>query len=111
MNNKIKEMAKKMNGCSDNDNCKRCRKASKDLFNDESCAYIDFATALYEAGYRKQSDTVREFAEKAFRVLKKLEAGYKPDSKSPCDIQPNNVFTVINIELNELAAEYGVEVE
>jgi len=66
---------------------------------------------LYAAGYRKQSDTIREFAEKAFRVLKKLEAGYKPDSKSPCDIQPNNVFTVINIELNELAAEYGVEVE
>ena len=41
MNEEIKEMAKKMNGCSDNDNCKRCRKASKDLFNDESCAYID----------------------------------------------------------------------
>ena len=69
------------------------------------------ANHLYEAGYRKQSDVAREFAEKAFRVLKKLEAGYKPDSKSPCDIQPNNVFTVINIELNELAAEYGVEVE
>ena len=70
----------------------------------------DIATALHEATYRKQGDTVKEFAEKAFRVLKKLEAGYKPDSKSPCDIQPNNVFTVINIELNELATEYGVGV-
>jgi len=26
----------------------------------------EIATALYNAGYRKQSDTIREFAEKAF---------------------------------------------
>lgn len=57
------------------------------------------ASALYDAGYRKQRDTVREFVER----LKKNEH---------CCQEGNIVYWVIDVDdIAEVAAEYGAEVE
>ena len=65
------------------------------------------AQGLYTAGYRKQSDVVKEFAEGVKALLNKYEyrshtdgvSFYQMNAESFCD------------ELNELAAEFGAEVE
>ena len=73
---------------------------------------------LYAAGYRKQSDTIREFAEKLEKRLKErldnakglfgkfkgTEAGYTYAGEA---VGYDKAITVIKF----LAAEYGVEVE
>ena len=57
--------------------------------------YYGFCEHLYNAGYRKQSDTVREFVEK-------LENA---------NCEGNGILIVSEKTLNELAKEYGAEVE
>ena len=56
---------------------------------------------LYAAGYRKQSDTIREFANK----LKALpNRDYAHSYQLGC-------LVLSDKDINELAVEYGVEVE
>lgn len=65
------------------------------------------AKALYAAGYRKQSDTAMEIVKRLKELLHKHEYRsqidgvpfYQMNAESFCD------------EINELAAEYGVEVD
>lgn len=57
-----------------------------------------FATLLLEAGYRKQSDTVREFVERLKSEYLSKEGDF--------------VYWVIDVDdIAKVAAEYGVEVE
>ena len=59
--------------------------------------YYGFCEKLYDAGYRKQDDTVREFVER----LKKNEH---------CCQEGNIVYWVIDVDdITEIAKEYGVE--
>lgn len=62
-----------------------------------------FAEKLYDAGYRKQSDTVKEF------VCKVLQIG----SKRPLCLfnEYKEGYTDCLDQIKELAAQYGVEVE
>lgn len=81
------------------ENCNR-KKTSK-------CTYYSFAKRYTIKGYRKQSDTAREIVERLKELLHKHEYRnerdgvpfYQMDAESFCD------------EINDLAAEYGVEVE
>lgn len=57
-----------------------------------------FATLLLEAGYRKQSDTVREFVERLKNEYLSKEGNF--------------VYWVIDVDdIAKIAKEYGVEVE
>ena len=58
--------------------------------------YYGFCEKLYDAGYRKQSDTVREFVEKL---------------KNECLSKEGNfVYWVIDVDdIAKVAKEYGVE--
>ena len=60
----------------------------------QSCK--ELAVPLVNAGYRKQSETVREF-------VRKLKSDYDNDK--------GNLYVISEERLNELAAQYGVEVE
>ena len=62
-----------------------------------------FAEKLYAAGYRKQSDTVKEF------VCKVLQIG----SKRPLCLfnEYKEGYTDCLDQIKELAAQYGVEVD
>ena len=73
---------------------------SKCGYNDErDCKALKFGQKFYDAGYRKQSDTVREFVER----LKKVEH---------CCQEGDFVYCVIDVDdIVEVAKEYGVEVE
>ena len=63
---------------------------------------------LYTAGYRKQSDTVREFVEK----LKFLYAERQKEYTNWDGNKINAVTTEwLNVDIDELVKEYGVEVE
>lgn len=71
------------------------------------CRVLVHCEGLQYAGYRKQSDTVREFVERLKELLHKHEhrnqtdgvSFYQMNAESFCD------------EINELAAQYGAEVE
>ena len=70
--NDIEKMARRMNRCDliPEKTCKDCLSESRKLFgNKENCALIEYATALTNAGYRKQSDTVKEFAKAIARIF------------------------------------------
>lgn len=78
----------------------------------------EIATALYNAGYRKQSDTVKEFTEKLEKRLKerldnakglfgKFKGTEAGDTYAGEAVGYDKAITVIKF----LAAEYGVEVE
>ena len=59
--------------------------------------YYGFCEKLYDAGYRKQSDTVREFVEKLKSEYLSKEGDY--------------VYWVIDVDdIAKIAKEYGVEV-
>lgn len=72
--------------------------------NDIDHSAEDSATALYEAGYRKQSDTVREFAEKLTLAIhdKEYKAGFSAHMLWAAD--------AVKI-VTGLAEKYGAEVE
>lgn len=60
--------------------------------------YYGFCEHLYDAGYRKQSDTVREFVEKLKSEYLSKEGDF--------------VYWVIDVDdIAKIAKEYGVEVE
>ena len=68
---KLAEVIKKVN-CDNNCDHDKNEETNGccDLFD---CCIQNIATALYKAGYRKQSDTVKEFAEKLREKLNSLE--------------------------------------
>ena len=65
--------------------------------------YYGFCENLYDAGYRKQSDTVREFVEKVLKI----------GSKRPlCLFNEYGEGYIDCIEnIKKIAKEYGAEVE
>lgn len=89
-NNQIEQMAKDMffNTFCPHDLCENC-------YFKEKCRQRTFAKNLVNQGYRKQSDTVREFVQKL---------------KSDFDNDKGNLYVISEERLNELAKEYGVEV-
>ena len=59
MNENVIKMARLIGGCKDI-TCEDCLSRRKKLFGDNKCALIEYAEVLDKAGYRKQSDTVKE---------------------------------------------------
>ena len=65
---------------------------------DDDDHFHRMANALYDAGYRKQGDTVREFAERLKNEYLSKEGDF--------------VYWVIDVDdIAKVAKEYGVEVE
>lgn len=90
----IEEMAKQMCGAIDNPCIHDCTPA---------CGAREYAKRCFKAGYRKQSDVVREFAEKLKEKFNGYEATYyNGNEESWHDLQQ---------EIDELAAEFGAEVK
>jgi hypothetical protein len=76
-------------------------------FAHKSDHFERLAGELYNAGYRKQSDTIREFAEKLNAAL----AEYEPRIKGSYGVAETVGLNVAKRKLEKLATEYGVEVE
>lgn len=72
-------------------------------FETKKEATIAWNRRIIPAGYRKQSDTVKEFAERLEERLGNIKANYDICSSSPCKVTPYNVFTVIKATVDELA--------
>ena len=77
---------------------KRCRTLQEDYMQNK------YAEGIYKAGYRKQSDVIKEFVEKV-----KDKFFYELDSER--SINPVSIYRFTDKEIDELAAEFGVEVE
>jgi len=82
----------------------------------EECADFE-AMALYNAGYRKQSDTVKEFAEKLKKECHKVIAhndkamdnrGMTDEVWYICNGQNDGLDFVLK-KMNDLAEQYGKE--
>lgn len=72
---------------------------------DDECSLCRQATALHKAGYRKQSETVKEFAEKLTKAFYELEQdNYKAGRKE-------SAFGVMCAGhlVYEIATEFGKE--
>ena len=106
MKENVIKMARLMVGCKDR-TCEDCLSQSKKLFGDNKCALIEYAEVLDKAGYRKQSDTVKEFAEKVKFGM--AQFGYYFCGSNGVeyfgDIQVNDFTKMIN----NLAEQYGKE--
>ena len=97
MNKEIKEMAEILLKASEKFYATKC---------DKECADYE-ALILHEAGYRKQSDTIKEFVEKLLEnishyIMKDFEDGV-PYYGADCE--------QIDDKIKWLATEYGAEVE
>lgn len=77
---------------------KRCRTLQEDYMQNK------YAEGIYKAGYRKQSDVIKEFVEKV-----KDKFFYELDSER--SINPVSIYRFTDKEIDELAAEFGAEVE
>lgn len=108
MNEKVIKMARLMGGCKDR-TCEDCLSQSKKLFGDNKCVSIEYAEVLDKAGYRKQSDVVKELLEELINTISNIKENYDVNSQSPCKITPHNIFTVLNKNIKELAEQYGKE--
>ena len=75
-----------------------------DNYTEVEVGYDKLADALYAAGYRKQSDVIKEFVEKV-----KDKFFYDLDSERSID--PVSIYRFTDKEIDELAAEFGAEVE
>lgn len=95
---KIKEMAEIITAAYNDNQNKILNELKGNVVIESKNPPIAIATALHEAGYRKQSDTVKEFAEK-------IKAIYQ--NRGPNELHTNISFLFVRID--ELAAEYGVE--
>lgn len=80
--------------------------------------YYGFCEKLYDAGYRKQSDTVREFVGKISAVALQMRCeasrAYQQGrslSKAQFAFGEENAIENLMEQINEFAKEYGVEVE
>lgn len=105
----IAEMA--VIGCVRNPKAHIVEECMKCEFKDCSCNSYRHAERLYAVGYRKPSDTVREFAEKLKNRLSQFVC-----SEAYCPYYLECSYNmeyckIANQKINELAAEYGAEVE
>lgn len=119
MNENVIKMARLMAGCKDR-TCEDCLSQSKKLFGieDNKCAFFEYAEVLDKAGYRKQIDTVKEFAE---RVLKDISDAIDHNtelieafgSTNPATYNraliTNNACKGISDAVTAIVKEYGVE--
>ena len=70
----------------------------------KDCIRQKHAKEFYAAGYRKQSDVIKEFVEKV-----KDKFFYDIDSER--SINPVSIYRFTDKEIDELATEFGAEVE
>ena len=107
-NENVIKMARLMVGGCKDITCEDCLSQSKKLFGDNKCALIEHAVVLDKAGYRKQSDTVKEFAEKLreelFAKCVVIQTISNPQKE---DMDSEDAYTIID----KLAEKYGKEVE
>ena len=71
---------------------------------DIECANRE-AVALYEAGYRRQSDTVREFVKKVQNIKLSIFSTYSEYKFLRA------VINAVSIKIDEIAEEYGVKID
>ena len=71
---------------------------------DIECANRE-AGELYEAGYRKQSDIVREFVEKVQNIKLSILSTYSEYEFLRA------VLNAVSIKIDEIAEEYGVKID
>lgn len=77
-------------------------------YSDRYAVNKNVAEALYNAGYRKQGETVREFVGRLKKDLfAKCTYIFAVTDQNDYDMKSDEV----NILVNELAKEYGAEVE
>ena len=106
----IEEMAKaivdreKYNVCGYT-TCKMCDIGKCDLHCSKYSDISYDCEALYEAGYRKQSDTVREFVEKVQNIKLSIFSSYSEYEFLRA------VLNAVSIKIDEIAEEYGVKRE
>lgn len=97
--------------------CKNCELKKCDLHCSKYSDIIYDCETLYNAGYRKQSDTIREFVGKLKNEITALYDLYKKDYQSRSqDIarkawERMEAYEQVDKTIDELAKEYGVEVE
>ena len=84
--------------------CNKCDKEKCNFLCYKYCGISGHCNILYSAGYRKQSDVIKEFVEKV-----KDKFFYELDSER--SINPVSIYRFTDKEIDELAAEFGVEVE
>lgn len=96
-NENVIKMARLMVGCTDI-TCEDCLSQSKKLFGTNECALIEYAEVLDKAGYRKQSETAKEFAEKIVKKFGKSCSEYYPE-----------FIEMTSVELYYLAEQFGKE--
>ena len=115
MNENVIKMARIIGGCNDI-TCEDCLSKRKKLFGDNKCALIEYAEAFDKAGYRKQEDTVREFAEKLKDTITE-EIALCEQKRSELlyggqwiILTEKKIVLMVQIKmLNELAEQYGKE--
>ena len=81
--------------------CKACNEKDKERCGE--CIYREMAEALYDAGYRKQSEVVKEFAGR-------LKERFEKTSTMATALHGRKESEITSI-IDTVAAEYGVEVE
>lgn len=79
--------------------------------------YYGFCEKLYDAGYRKQSDTAREFVDKVGKIAFEMHMTAKDvyQGRNQAEAQQaygaTDAIKKLMAQIIVLAAEYGVEVE
>lgn len=97
MNENIKEIVNIIGNAELSNKCHKECFINTDF--DNECTLCRQATALDKAGYRKRSETVKEFAEKLTKGLTKIE-------RAVAELQlESEAFQIIN----DLAERYGKE--
>lgn len=84
--------------------CKKCDQEKCNSLCYKYCGISGHCNILYTAGYRKQSDVIKEFVEKV-----KDKFFYELDSER--SINTVSIYRFTDKEIDELAAEFGAEVE
>lgn len=107
MNNEIKDMAEIIAVAHNNNQEKIYGELKGDVIRESKNPPVAIAEALYAAGYRKQSDTVKEFVEKLIEIIKSLECYCDNDYDEGNNDAIQNSLT----EIIALAKEYGAEVK
>ena len=109
MNENVIKMARLMVGCKDR-TCEDCLSQSKNLFGDGKCALIEYAEVLDKAGYRKRSETVKEFAEKLkdeiAQIVNEPNIGETDEEYESIEDFKNGVNKTSEL-INDLTEQYG----
>lgn len=74
-------------------------------YSDRYAVNKNVAEAIYNAGYRKQSDTVREFVEKVKNIKLTILSTYSEYEFSQA------LLKAVSIKIDEIAEKYGIKQE